>query len=65
MILKVEGMTCAHCVAAVTRAVKALDAGAEVTVAPGMDRVDIRTIATGPTVVEAIRDAGYPAQVAP
>ena len=65
MILKVEGMTCGHSVAAVTRAVKALDAGAEVTVAPGMDRLDIRTTAAGARVAEAIRGAGYPAEVAP
>ncbi len=63
MLLKVEGMTCGHCVAAVTQAVQAVDAAAEVAVAPGMDRVEIRTTATPAAITEAVADAGYPAEV--
>lgn len=63
MLLKVEGMTCGHCVAAVTRAVQAVDAAATVAVAPEMDRVEIHTSAAPATVTRAVAEAGYPAEV--
>lgn len=63
MLLKVEGMTCGHCVAAVTRAVQALDATAEVVVAPAMDRVEIRTSAAPTAITRAVVEAGYAAEV--
>lgn len=59
--LKVEGMTCNHCVQAVTRAVKSVDPGADVRVdlAGGMVRVDSR--GTVEALSQALRTAGYPA----
>lgn len=63
MLLKVDGMTCGHCVAAVTRAVQAVDAAAEVAVAPEMDRVEVRTTAAPAAITEAVAEAGYPAEV--
>ena len=63
MLLKVEGMTCGHCVAAVTRAVQAVDAAAEVAVSPGTDRVEIRTTAAPAAITRAVVEAGYPAEV--
>lgn len=63
MLLKVEGMTCGHCVAAVTRAVQSVDAAATVAVAPEPDRVGIRTHAAPADVARAVAEAGYPAEV--
>ena len=45
MLLKVEGMTCGHCVAAVTQAVQAVDAAAEVAAAVGRPRKDVYRMA--------------------
>ncbi len=56
----VDGMTCGHCVQAVTRAVKAVDSAADVKVDLAAKRVAVETRATGEAVAQAITDAGYP-----
>ncbi|BAU76747.1 heavy-metal-associated domain-containing protein [Metapseudomonas furukawaii] len=63
-VFKVQGMSCGHCVRAVTQAVQALDPAAEVQVdlASGEVRVSSR-LADG-QVLEAIREEGYAAEVA-
>ncbi|MDX6805838.1 heavy-metal-associated domain-containing protein [Terrihabitans rhizophilus] len=60
MTFNVAGMTCGHCVKAVTEAVRDLDPAAEVQVdlATGTVRVNSETAEPG-AVSEAIRDAGY------
>jgi copper chaperone len=55
----VEGMSCSHCVNAVTSAVHSLDPAAEVQVDLGTKRVRIRSD-VGPFILQtALRDAGY------
>lgn len=59
MKLIVEGMTCDHCVRAIARAIKALDAGAGVHVdlAGGTVAIDGNVDAASATA--AIEEAGY------
>ncbi|HEY1027332.1 MAG TPA: cation transporter [Pseudomonas sp.] len=56
---KVGGMSCGHCVRAITRAIQALDQAArvEVDLAAGLVRVDARLDAA--QVQAAIREEGY------
>ncbi|HWS74683.1 MAG TPA: cation transporter [Quisquiliibacterium sp.] len=57
--LKVGGMTCNHCVMAVTRAVKDLDPAAEVKVDLASGRVQVQTTVAAAQVAAAITEAGY------
>lgn len=56
---KVEDMTCNHCVMTVTRAVKALDAAAQVNIDLPSHRVQVETAKAPVDVESAIREAGY------
>lgn len=58
--LIVEGMSCGHCIAMVTEAVQALDAGAQVDVELATQTVRVQTAAPLPAVTQAVADAGYP-----
>lgn len=62
--LKVQNMTCGHCVSAVTRAVKSVepDAAVQVDLESGRVRVDGRSAAG--ELIKALEDAGYPASPA-
>ena len=62
--LRVEGMTCGHCVSAVTRAVKAVDPEADVQVDLGTGRVRVAGRGTADVLGKAITEAGYPASPA-
>jgi copper chaperone len=55
----VQGMTCAHCVRAVTEAVRRLDPAAKVEVDLPTGRVGVDTSAPRERVAAAIRDEGY------
>ena len=57
--LKVEGMSCQHCVAAVTRAVHETDANASVNVELSAGRVLVETSSPREALAAAIEDAGY------
>jgi copper chaperone len=57
--LKVEGMSCQHCVASVTKAVQALDQKASVKVELSDGRVSVDTSAPRDALAAAIEDAGY------
>jgi len=59
--LHVEGMTCGHCVGTVTRAVKAVDPGANVEVDLGSGRVRVEGRSSVEALGKAIAGAGYPA----
>ncbi|MCP8463935.1 cation transporter [Pseudomonas sp. ZM23] len=61
---KVQGMTCGHCVRAVTQAVQALDAAAEVQVDLGQGEVRVASRLDDAAILAAIREEGYEAQVA-
>ncbi len=56
---KVTGMTCGHCVAAIEKAVKGLDAQAEVTADLENGQVSVNTEVEAVTVSNAIQEAGY------
>lgn len=57
--LKVSGMTCNHCVMAVTRAVKEIDPAAEVRVDLAAGKVQVEGKAAAGQVAAAITEAGY------
>ena len=56
---EVKGMTCNHCVAAVTKSIKALDAEADVRVDLAQGKVDVESVKSAEAIAEAIADAGY------
>lgn len=60
---QVKGMSCGHCVRAVTQAVQALEAAAEVQV--DLPRGEVQVVSGLPAerLMEAIREEGY--EVAP
>lgn len=61
----VNDMSCGHCVAAITRAVKAIDGEAKVEVNLDQKRVRVEPAsADAQTVMAAIADAGYTPQPA-
>ncbi len=55
----VQGMTCAHCVRAVTEAVKRVDPAATVAVDLPAGRVEVESGATRERIADAIREEGY------
>ncbi|VVE42761.1 heavy metal transporter [Pandoraea pneumonica] len=59
MQVQVEGMSCGHCVKAVTRAITERDADAKVNVDLGAGRVDVDSDLSAEEVTAAIVDAGY------
>ena len=60
MKFNVPDMTCGHCVSTVTKAVKALDAAAEVKADLGAKTVTVETTAPAAAVSKALDEAGYP-----
>ncbi|CAN7185073.1 cation transporter [Pseudoduganella sp. LjRoot289] len=62
--LQVEEMSCGHCVASVTGAVKALDAQATVQVDLAGKQVTVASSATLEAVKAAIAGAGFPVSAA-
>ena len=56
---QVDDMTCDHCVQTITRAVKGVDAGADVKVDLATKSVDVTSQATAEAIADAIREAGY------
>lgn len=59
-VLKVEGMTCGHCVSAVTRAVKDVDASAKVDVDLAQQKVEVVSNESLDEIKAAVVEAGYP-----
>lgn len=55
----VTGMTCGHCEAAVTRAIKQLDAQAQVTIDRAQNRVEVQSAQPREAIAAAIREEGY------
>jgi len=58
--LKVDEMSCNHCVGTVTKTLQALDPAAKVAIDLAAKSVQVDTSATLEQVVAAIDDAGYP-----
>ena len=63
-IFSVEGMTCGHCVRAVTQAVQALDPAASVKVDLGAKEVGVESRLLPEEVIHVITDEGYSAKLA-
>ncbi|HRN60271.1 MAG TPA: heavy-metal-associated domain-containing protein [Chiayiivirga sp.] len=59
-VFTVTGMTCGHCEAAVTRAIRRLDAQARISIDRGRNRVEVvQSSQPRETLARAIRDEGY------
>ncbi|MGY4524314.1 heavy-metal-associated domain-containing protein [Pseudomonas sp. UBA4617] len=63
-VFNVQGMTCGHCVKAVTRAVQEQDAAAEVEVDLVARQVRVQSELAQEQILSAIREEGYQAEVA-
>ena len=63
-VFNVQGMTCGHCVKAVTRAVQSQDAAAQVEVDLAGKQVRVQSAMAVEQILTAIRDEGYQAEVA-
>ena len=61
MEFKIPSMSCGHCVGAVTKAVKAVDPQAEVTVDLATKKVTVQTSGERQAVAASLTEAGYPA----
>nr|WP_314480040.1 cation transporter [uncultured Pseudomonas sp.] len=61
-VFTVQGMTCGHCVKAVTRAVQALDATAKVDVDLAAKQVRVDSSTDPAQILAAIREEGYQAE---
>ncbi|MCO6056619.1 cation transporter [Pseudomonas sp. MOB-449] len=63
-VFKVQGMSCGHCVRAITQAVQARDQAAEVQVDLAAGEVRVASQLAEEQVLEAIREEGYQAEAA-
>ncbi|MNF44458.1 Copper chaperone CopZ [compost metagenome] len=62
-VFKVQGMSCGHCVRAITQAVQARDQAADVQVDLASGEVRVASRLAEEQVLEAIREEGYQVQV--
>ena len=58
-VFTVSGMSCGHCVKAVTRAVQQLDPQAQVQVDLGSQKVEVQSSQPREAIAAAIVDEGY------
>ncbi|MBK5352709.1 heavy-metal-associated domain-containing protein [Pseudomonas sp. TH41] len=63
-VFNVEGMSCGHCVKAITRAVQDKDPAASVRVDLAAKEVGVESGLTADQVIAAITEEGYEAKVA-
>ena len=64
LTLNIKGMTCGHCVKAVTRAIQEVDPQAKVSIDLADGRADIETGADAVAIGAAIVEAGYEVEAA-
>ena len=62
-IFNVQGMTCGHCVKAVTNAIKADDPSADVQVDLAKGEVSVQTVLANDRLIGLIEEEGYSAKV--
>ncbi|AEV60719.1 heavy-metal-associated domain-containing protein [Pseudomonas ogarae] len=60
----VQGMSCGHCVKAITQAVQAKDPAADVRIDLGAKTVQVQSSLPADAVLAAIKEEGYEASVA-
>lgn len=58
-IFDVKGMTCGHCEKAVTRAIRALDPSAEVSIDRSVNQVEVLSQQPREALARAITEEGY------
>lgn len=58
-LFQVQGMSCGHCVKAVTQAIQKLDPQARVSVSLDQGRVEVDSAAEREALAQAIREEGY------
>lgn len=58
-IFSVEGMTCAHCEKAVSKALLAIDAHAKIVIDRTVDFVEVLSDLPAEKFIQAIEDEGY------
>ncbi|MDV9030632.1 heavy-metal-associated domain-containing protein [Pseudomonas sp. RAC1] len=63
-VFNVQGMTCGHCVKAVTQAIQTVDAAAQVEVDLPGRQVKVQSESPAERIVAAIVEEGYQAQLA-
>lgn len=63
-VFNVQGMSCGHCVKAITRALQARDSTASVRVDLAAKEVGVESALTTDQVIAAITEEGYDATVA-
>jgi len=63
-IFNVPGMSCGHCVKAITQALHAKDSKAEVEIDLGSKTVKVESVVPADTLIEAIKEEGYEASPA-
>ncbi|NWB30737.1 heavy-metal-associated domain-containing protein [Pseudomonas gingeri] len=63
-IFKVQGMSCGHCVKAITQAVQARDPAASVQVDLGAKEVGVQSGLTADEIISVISDEGYQVKLA-
>ena len=63
-VFNVEGMSCGHCVKAITQAVQSKDPAASVRVDLASREVGVESTLTAQQVIEAISEEGYGAKLA-
>ena len=63
-VFNVEGMSCGHCVKAITQAVQAKDPAASVRVDLAAREVGVESSLTEQQVIEAISEEGYGVKLA-
>ncbi|WP_369301499.1 heavy-metal-associated domain-containing protein [Pseudomonas sp. N2-5-1-1] len=63
-VFNVEGMTCGHCVRAVTQAVQSQDPAASVNVNLAAKEVGVESRLSAEQVIELITEEGYSAKLA-
>lgn len=56
---RIDDMTCGHCMATIAKAIKAVDAQADVRIDLDQHQVKISSAAGASTLESAIREAGY------
>jgi copper chaperone len=59
---QVTGMTCGHCERAVTEAIQAIDAGAQVKIDRASGKVEVQTDSARDAIAKAITEEGYTVQ---
>ncbi|MBC3207261.1 heavy-metal-associated domain-containing protein [Pseudomonas sp. SWRI111] len=63
-VFNVQGMSCGHCVKAITHAVQAIDPAASVRVDLSAKEVGVESALSADQVIEAIREEGYEVKLA-